>query len=94
MLDLGRRRRTPRFDIAWCPNELSHPRLGLVVPRYRQTAVARNRLRRRVREVARRQLLRELPSVDVVIRPRPMAYAASPAALAQDLVEWRESLLR
>jgi len=92
VLEHGRRRRTPRFDIAWRPNELAHPRLGVVVPRYRQTAVARNRLRRRVREIARRQLLRELPPLDFVIRPRPMAYSASPAVLAEDLVQWRESL--
>lgn len=37
--------------VAWgIPNDLGHPRLGLAVPRRAGTAVARNRLRRLIRE--------------------------------------------
>ena len=32
-------------------------RVGLIVPRHRQTAVARNRLKRRLRELTRLRLL-------------------------------------
>jgi ribonuclease P protein component len=59
------------------------------VPRFGQTAVARNRLKRRLRELARTRLLpvlvRQLPAVDVVIRPIPPAYAATFDALARQV---------
>lgn len=64
-----------------------------MVPRYRQTAVARNRVKRRLRELARLRLLPALAAragaggapADVVIRAVPAAYAASFAQLAADL---------
>ena len=49
-------------------------RVGLIVPRYRHTAVARNQLKRRLRELTRLQLLPTRLPVDVVIRARPEAY--------------------
>lgn len=51
-------------------------RVGLIVPRYRHTAVARNQLKRRLRELTRLQLLPTQLPVDVVIRVRPEAYDA------------------
>ena len=57
----------------------------MVAPRFQFTAVARNRLRRRVRELARRELLAHLPLVDLVIRAKPAAYAASFADLRADM---------
>ena len=92
MLRLGRRRRTPRLDIAWYPNDTGHPRLGVVVPRYGSTAVARNRLRRRLREIARRSVLPGLSALDLVVRPRPDAYRSPFEELAEDLETWRRSL--
>ena len=49
-------------------------RIGFIVPRYRQTAVARNKLKRRLRELVRIELLPVLSGVDVVIRVAPHAY--------------------
>jgi ribonuclease P protein component len=92
VLRVGRRRRTPRLDIAWYPNDTGHPRLGVIVPRYGRTAVARNTLRRRLREIARRRLLPGMPALDLVLRPRPDAYHASFDHLAGDLETWRHSL--
>src|SRR5207247_3111576 len=46
--DQGRRWRTPHLDVAWRPNRVGHPRTGVIVPRFQFSAVARNRLRRRV----------------------------------------------
>jgi ribonuclease P protein component len=80
------------MDIAWYPNDAGHPRLGLIVPRYGSTAVARNRLRRRLREIARRRVLPGLAPVDLVVRPRPDAYRAAFDTLADDLDTWRRSL--
>jgi len=59
-------------------------RIGLIVPRHRQTAVARNRIKRRLRELSRIRLLPLDLEADVVIRIRPEAYRASFPDLASD----------
>jgi len=59
-------------------------RVGLIVPRHRQTAVARNRVKRRLRELSRTRLLPLHLVADVVIRIRPEAYRASFSDLASD----------
>jgi ribonuclease P protein component len=59
--------------------------VGVVVPRFKHTAVDRNRLKRRLRELARTRLLPGLPPLDVVIRPRPEAYGAAFAALERQV---------
>jgi ribonuclease P protein component len=66
--------------------------LGVITPRFGHSAVARNRLRRRLREHVRRRLLPHLPALDLLIRARPPAYAAPPADLHQDLDQWRAQL--
>src|SRR5512135_49223 len=55
--ETGRRVRLRHLEMAWRPNSQGHARTGIVVPRFGNTAVARNRLRRRVREILRRELL-------------------------------------
>jgi len=79
--------RTSHLDLAWRPNPMGHPRLGIVVPRFQFTAVARNRLRRRVKEILRRDALPTLPAVDVVVRAKRVAYAASFATLRAELAD-------
>jgi len=88
------RRRTPRMDIAWTANALDHPRFGIIVPRYGQNAVRRNRLRRQVRELTRRKVLPRVQSIDIVIRTRPAAYRVPVAAVASDLERWLGTLPR
>jgi ribonuclease P protein component len=56
------------------------------------TAVRRNLLRRRLREIARRRILPRLASVDVVVKSRPPAYDADFDTLAKDLEQWLSSL--
>ena len=72
--------------------------MGLVVPRFRHSAVDRNRLKRRLRELSRIRLLPAALRADVVLRIRPEAYDASFEALATDvdravmqLQRWRAS---
>jgi len=60
-------------------------RVGLVVPRYRHTAVARNQLKRRLRELARLRLLPTMLPFDVVIRTRPDAYDVGFDGLQADI---------
>ena len=73
------------MELAWRPNETGHARLGLIVPRFQYTAVARNRLRRRLREIVRRGPLAHLPAVDLVVRANRAAYAAPFAVLRAEL---------
>lgn len=61
--------------------------MGIIVPRFQSTAVARNRLRRRLREILRRDVfpLLQLPAIDLVIRAKRVTYAAPFAALRAEL---------
>lgn len=61
--------------------------MGIIVPRFQYSAVARNRLRRRLREILRRGSLATLPPVDLVVRAKRSAYAAPFAALRAELTD-------
>ena len=91
-MQTGRRRRTPNLEISWRENDVGHPRLAVVVPRYGRTGVCRNRLRRQLREIARRRVLPALAPLDLVIRPRASAYEADSHDLAGDLEQWAHTL--
>ncbi len=77
----------------WTDNLTGHPRMGLIVPRYQSSAVARNRVRRRLREIWRLELQPHQPAWDLVIRARRDAYTAAFAALREDLLAWRRAVL-
>ena len=64
---------------------LCHPRVGFIVPRYKHTAVERNRLKRRLRELVRATLLPTLPAVDLVVRARASAYVLPFDGLAAEI---------
>ena len=81
----GRRIRTTHLDIAWRTNRYARPRAAIIVPRYQFTAVARNRIRRRLREILRRGVLATFPPVDIVVRAKRVTYQASFAALRAEL---------
>ncbi|PYP40255.1 MAG: ribonuclease P protein component [Gemmatimonadetes bacterium] len=89
---VGRRRRTPHLDLAWRHSDSGHARLGLIVPRHQSSAAHRNRLRRRLREILRRDVLRTLPAVDLVVRAKRSAYTASFAVLRAELTDAVETL--
>lgn len=78
LLRRGHRCRLGPIDLFVRPAEEDQPRVGVIVPRHGHTAVERNRLRRRVREIARREWLpiardRER-QLDVLVRARKEAY--------------------
>jgi len=87
----GRRHRTKTLHISWLPNGLNFPRLGVVVPRFNNSAVARNKLRRQLREIARRRLLPTLSPIDLVISSRAAAYRCPFETLAAELEQWLDS---
>lgn len=59
--------------------------MGFIVPKHKRSAVERNRLKRRLREIVRVRLLPALPLLDVVVRARAEAYDAPFGALEREL---------
>jgi ribonuclease P protein component len=81
----GRRCGDALFSATAKRNTLEHPRLGLAIAlKIAGSGVARNRLRRTVRESFRLHQ-HELPAVDLVVSARPAAKAASSAELRASL---------
>ena len=64
------------------------------MPRFKHTAVARNRLKRRLRELSRVHLLPADLSADVIVRIRPEAYGATFDELAADVARAFAQLTR
>ena len=84
----GRRVRTTYLDVRVLASPLRHTRVAIVVPRYKHSAVRRNRVKRWLRELVRLELLpalRALPPCDVAIRSRPNAYDAGLNDLRDDI---------
>ena len=76
----------------WLDNSTGHPRLGLMVPRFQSTAVARNRLRRQLKEIWRLHCQPEAGAIDVIIRTRRTAYGAKFETLRGELEAWWSSI--
>jgi ribonuclease P protein component len=81
----GRRIHTPHFLIVVLPNTSSHTRLGITVTKKVGTAVERNRIKRVVREVFRRNRHLFPPSHDVVFIAKRDAPQVSYDALLGEL---------
>jgi ribonuclease P protein component len=89
----GRRKRLAHLDVLWADNQAGHPRMGLIVPKFQSTVVARNRLRRRLKELWRRELMGMMPAWDVVIRARKEAYAVGFGTLRDQLRAWHTAVV-
>ncbi len=92
----GKRKKTSHLDVFHADSPVSHSRLGLVVPKHGRDIVERNRLKRRLREIGRREILpllrREDIREDVLVRARREAYEADFQELREELVEVMESI--
>lgn len=93
MFERGKRSRTAHLDVFDSPSPVALFRLGVVMPRYGRSAVARNALKRRIREIARVELMPRAATLegsvpDVLVRARREAYQASWAELREQLLEW------
>jgi len=87
VIQQGKRRRTDHLDLFTRPSPVGSSRLAVVVPRHRHSAVRRNRLRRRLREIGRRDVLRFLAEpLDLAVRARPAAYRADFETLRREFV--------
>jgi ribonuclease P protein component len=81
----GRRLRTEHLDTRAADSLLSYCRAAVIVPKYSRTIVERNRLRRRIRELARTVLIPACTRLDLVIRALPAAYTADFGSLAREI---------
>ena len=92
----GRRVQAGPIDVFCAHSPAGRPRVGVIVPRHRHSIVERNRLKRRLREIARREWLprtsRQGECLDVIMRARPAAYDSSFPTLLGLLRETFESL--
>jgi len=79
----GRSYAHPVLILALVPNHLPHNRYGIVTTRRLGGAVARNRVRRRIREAARYWHPHIAQGYDMVIIPRPPALTCPYPALVE-----------
>lgn len=95
ILRRGKRSGTAHLDVFDSPSPVPHPRVGVIVPKHRHTIVERNLVKRRLREVLRREVLPRLAAagiaVDVLVRARRDAYGAAYRDLRDELVRWTET---
>jgi ribonuclease P protein component len=79
--------RTRYLEVRLLASLLRYSRVGIIVPKHRHSAVERNRLKRRVREIVRQEVLPSLAgAADVVIRTSPDAYEMSFDSLRRELL--------
>lgn len=93
----GKRVRTSLLEVRVLASLLHHHRIGIIVPRFKHSAVERNRLKRRLRELARRDWIGALQGVaphDLVVRAAPAAYSADFDRLADDMHRLRDKIVR
>jgi ribonuclease P protein component len=88
----GKRIRTAHCDVRVSASLFPSGRAGIVVPKFGRNSVERNRVKRRLCELVRRELMPHLQQIDVLIRTRPEAYAASFDALRADVHAIRQRI--
>ena len=82
----GGRLRSPQFVVFYCANGIGRSRFGISVKKALGGAVVRNRIRRRIREILRRNYL-EIPSGwDMVMHPRRSVAGSEFASLQAELI--------
>ncbi len=91
LLRHGRLLKAGALDLYLLENTVGRPRVGIIVPKHGHRNVERNRLKRRIREIVRRDWLArhwtEGASADLLVRARSSAYELSQAELAATLSE-------
>jgi ribonuclease P protein component len=82
----GQRRSAPLCTVFFISNGLPESRLGITTPKQLGNAVARNHVRRRLREVFRRHRPQIACGWDIVLNPRPPILKASFEAVTRELL--------
>jgi ribonuclease P protein component len=82
----GKRIALPLLTVWIAPSDAPRLRVGVVVSLHGHTAVARNKLKRRLRHILRSELQARLNEPhDIVVAARPTAYDATFTALREDV---------
>lgn len=68
-------------------------RVGLIVPKYGHNSVERNKVKRRLRELVRLEVLPVMPALDVVVRVAPRAYERTFDELREEVRKWAHQLV-
>ena len=96
MFRRGKRKRTRHLDVFVSASPVSRSRWGVVVPKHKQKIVRRNLVKRRLREIGRKEMLPRLETagrgLDLLVRARPEAYQATFEELRDELVAVAEEL--
>ena len=71
LMEGGRSWECALFRVVWAPGQFAFDRLAVLVSRKMGSAVARNRMKRRVREVFRTNKAVAPPYFDIAVIPRP-----------------------
>lgn len=74
MKQTGRRLRTEHLEVRASSSLFSHARVAVIVSKHGHTIVERNRLRRRLRELARTRIIPGAGAIDIIIRSLSSAY--------------------
>jgi ribonuclease P protein component len=78
------------LDVFDSTSSFTFSRVGIVVPKHKRSAVERNLLKRRLREVVRKQVLPKLRDatmpLDILVRARREAYLATYSQLQDELI--------
>ncbi len=97
LLRFGKRRSTPQLDVFLGTSPAGRVRFGTIVPKHGHAIVDRNRLRRRLREIGRVEVLPRLDTLprgpDFLVRARREAYRVPFRQLRNQLVKLTEELL-
>ena len=90
LLKRGERKRTRHLDVFFDLSPVPHSRLGLIVPKHGHTIVERNLVKRRLREIGRREALPRLGGsrmpTDVLLRARLTSYDAEYSVLEAEVM--------
>lgn len=96
LLERGKRERTKHLDVFYAASPASRSRLGLIVPKHGRRIVERNLLKRRLREIGRREILPVLDDagtgMDVLIRAKRSAYGVEYESLKRELTNAMEAV--
>ena len=83
----GRRRSSREFAVFLRPNGLELSRFGWSIKKALGSAVKRNRMRRRIREIIRLHRQEIAPGWDIVIHPRSTVATANFSSLSKELLK-------
>ena len=96
LLQRGKRKRTKNLDVFFDAAPALRSRMGIIVPKHGHRIVERNLVKRRLREICRRNILPGLEasgrSADLLIRARRAAYEADFSTLEQEVRDAVEGL--